>query len=30
MAAGGRGYMDDGESFMSAVVMDTTAGTLSY
>ena len=29
-AAGGGGYLDDGETFMSAVVIDGTAGTLSY
>ncbi|HEY2761019.1 MAG TPA: PEP-CTERM sorting domain-containing protein, partial [Pirellulales bacterium] len=28
--AGGGGYLDDGETFMAATVIDGTAGTLSY
>ncbi len=30
VGAGGGGYMDDGETFMSATVIDSVAGTLSY
>ena len=30
IGAGGGGYLDDGETFMMATVIDATAGTLSY
>jgi hypothetical protein len=30
VGAGGGGYLDDGETFMMAMVIDGTAGTLSY
>jgi hypothetical protein len=30
VGAGGGGYLDDGETFMAATVIDGTAGTLSY
>jgi hypothetical protein len=30
IGAGGGGYLDDGETFMSATVIDASAGTLSY
>ncbi len=30
IGAGGGGYLDDGEKFMAATVIDATAGTMSY